>query len=282
MGPCELMDLVGHDVNLAVTKSVWTAFFHDPRFAPSLVQQEMVDCGRLGRKSGRGFYEHGPHATPVAPATAASGVRPSSIVAAGEIGPLQALLPRIEDAGIAVRPGPADARIGRGYLLAGSAVVALTDGRTATERAATSGHPNLILVDLALDYAAAVRVGLARAAHCGEAAWAEAVGLFQAAGLAVSPLDDIAGLAVMRTVAMLANEAADAVLQGVATPEDVDVAMRKGVNYPLGPLAWADRLGAAALIEVIRNLGQHYGEDRYRVSPLLARKAFAKELFHDA
>ena len=56
MGPFELMDLIGHDVNLAVTRSVWDAYFHDPRFAPSVLQQELVAAGHLGRKSGRGFY----------------------------------------------------------------------------------------------------------------------------------------------------------------------------------------------------------------------------------
>ena len=57
MGPFELMDLIGNDVNFAVTHSVWRAFFHDPRFGPSLLQQERVDAGLLGRKSGRGFYD---------------------------------------------------------------------------------------------------------------------------------------------------------------------------------------------------------------------------------
>ncbi len=58
MGPFELMDLIGLDVNLAASKSVYDAFFHDPRFRPSPIQQKMVDSGHLGRKSGRGFYEY--------------------------------------------------------------------------------------------------------------------------------------------------------------------------------------------------------------------------------
>ncbi|MDD3434007.1 MAG: 3-hydroxyacyl-CoA dehydrogenase NAD-binding domain-containing protein, partial [Tepidiphilus sp.] len=58
MGPFELMDLIGHDVNFAVTSSVWSAYFYDKRFQPSLIQQELVWAGRLGRKSGRGFYDY--------------------------------------------------------------------------------------------------------------------------------------------------------------------------------------------------------------------------------
>jgi 3-hydroxybutyryl-CoA dehydrogenase len=66
---------------------------------------------------------------------------------------------------------------------------------------------------------------------------------------------------------MLINEAADVVNQGVATVADVDTAMRKGVNYPRGPLAWADDLGIGTIQNVLTNLAAHYGGDRYRVSP---------------
>jgi 3-hydroxybutyryl-CoA dehydrogenase len=117
-----------------------------------------------------------------------------------------------------------------------------------------------------------LRIAVARAT-CGDAAYAAAVGTLQAAGIAVSPLDDVAGLAVLRTVAMLANEAADAVVQVVASPEAIDLAMQKGVNYPRGPLAWADAIGVGIVRDAIANLAAHYGEDRYRVSPLVARRA---------
>ncbi len=156
---------------------------------------------------------------------------------------------------------------------AGGAWLALTDGRTATKRVGDCGVRDLVLFDLAFDYAAATRVAVARADTCGESAYATAVGALQAAGLEVSRLDDVAGLAVLRVVAMLANEAADAVVQGVASPDAIDVAMQQGVNYPRGPIAWADTLGAATVRDVLANLAAHYGEDRYRISPLLARRA---------
>jgi len=77
----------------------------------------------------------------------------------------------------------------------------------------------------------------------------------------------------MRTVAMLANEAADAVVQGVAVPDAIDIAMQKGVSYPRGPCAWADAIGAGTVRDALANLAAHYGEDRYRISPLIARRS---------
>jgi 3-hydroxybutyryl-CoA dehydrogenase len=170
-------------------------------------------------------------------------------------------------------------------LQAGGANIFLTDGRSATQRAFDNGHPDTVLFDLLLDAAGGARIALARADQCSEAAWHAAAGLFQAAGFTVSRLDDVPGMAVMRTVAMLANEAADAVNQGVCSAQAVDIAMQKGVNYPRGPLAWCDAVGAQQVVTVLHNLATVYGEDRYRVSPLLRRKLAANPMgarFHAA
>jgi 3-hydroxybutyryl-CoA dehydrogenase len=104
--------------------------------------------------------------------------------------------------------------------------------------------------------------------------------LFQAAGFAVTPLADVPGLAVMRTVTMLVNEAVDVVNQGVCSLQDVDLAMLKGVNYPKSPFAWADEIGVPTVQTVLKNLAAHYGEDRYRVSPLIQRNAWSGRHFH--
>jgi 3-hydroxybutyryl-CoA dehydrogenase len=277
MGPFELMDLIGLDVNLAVTKSVWEAYFRDPRYAPSILQQELVSAGYLGRKTGRGYYDHAQGAAKPAPQSETAQAKPARITVHGDLGVAVPLAQRMAAGGVAVESAPADSRFAGGAIHvaghAGGAWLALTDGRTATNRVGATGVRDLVLFDLAYDFAIAARLAIARADTCGDAAYAIAVGALQAAGIAVSRFDDVAGLAVLRVVAMLANEAADAVVQGVAAPDAIDLAMQKGVNYPRGPLAWGDVIGAAMVRDTIANLAAHYGEDRYRVSPLVARRA---------
>ena len=155
MGPFELMDFIGNDVNFAVTKSVFEAMFFDPRYRPSLTQQRLVDAGFLGRKSGQGYYSY------------ANG---------------------------AAKPA-----------------------------AATDPVLQLLVFE--------------------------------------------------RILAMLINEAVDAVNMRVATAGDIDLAMTKGVNYPKGLLAWCDEIGAERVLGWMTRLQSEYGEDRYRPSPLLRKMA---------
>ncbi|EJM98297.1 3-hydroxyacyl-CoA dehydrogenase [Herbaspirillum sp. YR522] len=273
MGPFELMDLIGHDVNFSVTQSVFHAYFTDPRFTPSLIQQELVEAGFLGRKSGRGFYRYDGSSLPEAHAEAPRPAAPQAAQVFGQH-PLAGILAQrgglvqlaASDDGLVAKVGPA-----RLYL---------TDGRSATRRAHDEGHGDIVLVDLALDYGSARRLAVARADQCSDNAYDAIVALLQGAGYTVTRLDDIPGLAVMRTVAMLANEAADTVHQGVCSLADVDMAMQKGVNYPRGPLAWADAIGVANVARVLTHLGMTYGEDRYRVSPLIQRLTASGRNFH--
>ena len=266
MGPFELMDLIGHDVNFSVTSSVFAAYYGDQRFTPSVLQHELVNAGFLGRKSGRGFYRYGDDVARLDAQTEPVVAHPPSIAHVGAPGQIESIAARLHNPGVTSgKPG----------FYCGGAAIYLTDGRSATQRAADDGHADTIVFDLLLDPAKATRIALARADGCGDAAWQAAVGLFQAAGFTVTRLDDVPGLAVMRTVAMLANEAADAVHQGVCSALAVDIAMQKGVNYPRGPLAWADLIGLHHVVTVLSNLATTYGEDRYRVSPLLRRKLAA-------
>ena len=155
--------------------------------------------------------------------------------------------------------------------------LALSDGRTATRRASGSGHSDTVLFDLSIDYAHSKRIAIAAADQADDSALKRAAGFFQAMGIAVSIVDDVAGLVVMRSVCMLANEGADAVNNGVCDAAAVDHAMRFGLNYPRGPLAWADAIGVSRVVAVLDNLAAHYGEERYRVSPLLRRRKYAAQ-----
>ncbi len=153
MGPFELMDLIGNDVNYEVTKTVFEQFYYDPRFKPSLAQKQLVDAKHFGRKSGKGFYDYSDNAE---------------------------------------NPSPnKDEKLGREIL--------------------------------------------------------------------------------DRILAMLINEAADAVFMNIASVEDIDLAMTKGVNYPKGLCKWADEIGVDKIFERLENLYETYGEDRYRVNPLLRK-----------
>ena len=151
MGPFELMDLIGHDVNYVVTETVWTQFYFDPRFKPSLSQKRLLEAKFLGKKTGKGFYDY----------------------KEGAIQPL---------------PNK-DEKMGK-YIL-------------------------------------------------------------------------------NRIICMLINEACDTTYLGIASVNDVDLAMTKGVNYPKGLLKWADEIGLAKVEETLNDLYNLYQEDRYRICILL-------------
>ncbi|HEY1818540.1 MAG TPA: 3-hydroxyacyl-CoA dehydrogenase [Trebonia sp.] len=281
MGPFALMDLIGHDVNEAVTRSVWGAFGHDPRFAPALAQRALVEAGWLGRKSGRGVY---PAEGAPAPAPAQAAVSPKIVIehAARDDGgqrepsPLRPLLDR---AGVGTVSGDRDdsgAGLPDGLVeLPSGALLAQCEGVTATSLSAAFERP-VIVVDRVLDPATATAIAIAPSDGCPPAALAEAAGLLQAARLDVYVIEDTPGLIVARTVAMLANLAADALACRVASEPDIDTAMRLGVNYPLGPLAWARRWGIAAVLRILDGLDDWYRDGHYRASPLLRRAALAQ------
>jgi 3-hydroxybutyryl-CoA dehydrogenase len=265
MGPFALMDLVGQDVNEAVTRSVWTAFGYDPRFAPSLLQRAMVEAGWLGRKSGRGWYRYGDGEPPPRPEAAPGRPAPSWVIEHGS-SPLRTFLGRST---AQIRAGTDDDGT---VELPGGARLVRCDGRPATALAAERGVP-VVVVDRALDDATATGIAVAACDGCPAPALDEAVGLLQAAGLAVYVIDDAPGLVVTRTVAMLVNGAVDARHKGVASAADIDTAMRLGTNYPLGPLAWGQSWGPATVLAVLDALHAWYGDDRYRASALLRRIA---------
>jgi 3-hydroxybutyryl-CoA dehydrogenase len=163
MGPFELMDLIGNDINYTVTETVWSQFFFDARYKPSLTQKRLFEAKRFGRKTGQGYYNY-------------------------------------------------------------------ADGSTMPE-------PKK-------DSALAIKI-------------------------------------FMRVLSMLINEAADALYLGIASREDIDMAMTKGVNYPKGLLKWCDEIGADKILQVLTELKEEYSEERYRPSVLLKRMAKDKKKFYE-
>jgi 3-hydroxybutyryl-CoA dehydrogenase len=290
MGPFELTDLIGHDVNAAVTESVWEAFGRDARFTPSPAQQELVRDGKLGRKSGEGWYRYGPDAQRIdEPAddelaeligtdeiATAPDALPVLWVPGTESGPLTPLFERMARGGVDVRTALLDysGAEALGGQLHGLGSLLLTTGRTADDVADDRDEP-VVLLDLA-DFADATRVGIAISAGCPDELVAAVVGMLGAAGIEVTVLDDVPGLVVARTLALLVSLAADAVESGVATPEDIDLAMVKGVNYPRGPLEWAELIGPSYIVDLLDALASSElpnAVDRYRAPTWLRRRA---------
>ncbi|MFF8989727.1 3-hydroxyacyl-CoA dehydrogenase [Streptomyces sp. NPDC014983] len=269
MGAFELTDLIGQDVNEAVTHSVWQSFFQDVRFTPSLAQRRLVESGRLGRKTGHGWYDHGEGAERPEPHTADKERPPAYVVAEGDLGPAAELLALIREAGIQVREENGDEG---GHLeLPGGGQLVLADGQTSVE------FRDVVYFDLALDYRRATRVALSASQDTAPATLAEAVGLFQALGKDVSVIGDVPGMIVARTVARIIDLAHDAVAKGVATEEDVDTAMRLGVNYPLGPFEWDRRLGDEFAYDVLDAMHERDPSGRYAPSLALYRHAYADD-----
>lgn len=269
MGAFELTDLIGQDVNESVTRSVWEAFFQDVRFTPSLAQRRLVESGRHGRKSGHGWYDYGDEGERPEPHTAEKVQPPAYVVAEGDLGPAAELIALIREAGIQVREDEEDH--GTRLVLPSGGQLALADGQTAVE------FRDVVYFDLALDYRRATRIALSHSQDTQTQTLAEATGLFQALGKDVSVIGDVPGLIVARTVARIVDLAHDAVAKGVATEEDIDTAMRLGVNYPLGPFEWSRRLGRSWAYDVLDDLHMRDPSGRYAPSLALYRHAYASE-----
>lgn len=268
MGPFALTDLIGQDVNEAVTRSVWESFYRSPKFTPSLAQRRLVQSGRLGRKTGHGWYPYGEGAQPPVPSTAGPEEAPEKVTVVGDLGPAAALAELIEEAGIAVT---STAHGGPYIQLPGEGQLVLADGKTAVE------FTDVVYFDLALDYRDATRIALSVSEDTSERTLAEAVGLFQRLGKKVSVIGDVPGMIVARTVAMLIDLTADAVARGAASAEDVDTAMRLGVNYPLGPSEWHARLGRDWAYDLLHHLDERCPGGRYAPSLALFKLGYADD-----
>ncbi|EEU3976559.1 3-hydroxyacyl-CoA dehydrogenase [Escherichia coli] len=240
MGPLELTDLIGQDVNFAVTCSVFNAFWQERRFLPSLVQQELVIGGRLGKKSGLGVYDWRAEREAVVGLEAVS----------DSFSPM-----KVE-------------KKSDGVTEIDDVLLIETQGETAQALATRLARPVVVI-----DKMAGKVVTIAAAAVNPDSATHKAIYYLQQQGKTVLQIADYPGMLIWRTVAMIINEALDALQKGVASEQDIDTAMRLGVNYPYGPLAWGAQLGWQRILRLLENLQHHYGEERYRPCSLLRQRA---------
>ena len=270
MGPCELTDLIGQDVNFSVTQSVYQEFFYEPRYRPSLIQKELVDAGCLGRKSGQGFYDYSQtppapqYALPVSYAKSAAKLK---VLVKGGWRHSQGLIQRLKQAShidLSFAESPKD------EICIGEVSLRLSLGESA---AIDYADEKVALMDWHADWANAKALPVTASACCAQEDRHAVDLLF--AGMHVMPIwsKDHAGLYTLRTIAMLVNEGCEAVLHNVASEQDIDAAMKYGVNYPQGPFEWAEKIGYSIILQTLENMYRIYGEERYRPSIYLRRKA---------
>jgi len=257
LGPFGLMDLVGLDVAHAVMKSMYQQYFEEPKYRPSYLAEPRVAAGLLGRKTGRGWYQHGKDgAAPIAenppPKT-----RPQAVWAVPELKELLIELgvkPELKptpEAVCFVAPLGADATTSALEL-------GLDPGRT-------------VAVDPLFGFSK--RRTLMKTPVTREEVVAAAHGLLASDGVPVSVINDSPGFVAQRVVAHIVNVGCDIAQMRIASPEDLDRAVTLGLGYPRGPLAMGDALGPKRVLAVLEAMHDFYQDPRYRPSPWLRRRA---------
>jgi 3-hydroxybutyryl-CoA dehydrogenase len=290
MGPFELMDLVGVDVGLDVSRSFYEQSFGEPRWRPSPITAKLVAAGRLGRKSGRGYYEYpeGSKHRPDDPDPPAAGGGDGVIVIAGD-SPLAAELDEKARAAGWEVCCPAEAADQAPPFL----ILDLTAGAEPDEplqggpQAICCAGGSLAVLDPAgsavgfhalppLDDAGLVE--LTRGPDTSRAAAEAAERFFASLGKHTLWVDDAPGLVLGRIVCQVINEAAFAFGEGVGSAADIDAGMVHGLNHPRGPLGWADQIGLDHVLAVLDALHDERREERYRAAPHLRHLAFSGRL----
>lgn len=270
MGPCELTDLIGQDINFSVSQSVYQAFFYEPRYRPSLIQKELVDAGCLGRKSGQGFYNYCQMpATPAytLPTSDTNDVALPVINVRGDWFYAKGLVERLQTtSSLKVRFEDAD----QSSIEVGDVSIRLSLGESVL---IDHSDAKVILMDWHADWSQARSVVLSASKSCADNEREQVEQVFARLDVRVIWSTDHPGLYVLRTIAMLINEGCEAVLHNIASEADIDAAMKYGVNYPQGPFEWAQMLGYDTVLNTLNNLQRIYGEERYRASLYLVKKA---------
>jgi 3-hydroxybutyryl-CoA dehydrogenase len=261
MGAFELMDLVGLDVGHGVAESFRAQSYGEPRYRPSPLAARQVAAGRLGRKTGRGWYEY-PEGRPEDPEPPAPAELPGRVEILGDEPLARALAGVITPASTQGAPwltitfGPP--AVGPRLRIVREDFLAVTDPEAA------GFHATAPLGGL---------VELTRTPRTDPVAWERAGELFAALGKLALEVEDVPGLIGGRVVCQLVNEAAFLLGAGLGTSEDVDAGLELGLRHPRGPVAWSEAIGLPAVVATLDGLQRALGEERYRVAPLLRKRA---------
>ncbi|GAA4405534.1 3-hydroxyacyl-CoA dehydrogenase [Quisquiliibacterium transsilvanicum] len=267
LGPFELMDLTGLDISHPVMESIYHQYYEEPRYKPSVIGAQRVAAGMYGRKTGEGFYRHagGAQQTPAEPPTPALPAGLRVWVAPG--GMRDAVRELVSGLGAALDDGTAPA--------ADSLILVTPMGLDASTAAQGLDATRVVALDTLFPFGLrackrrAIMTTPATLAAVREAAHA----LFAADGAKVGVLRDSAGFVAQRVVAMIVAIGCDIAQQRVASPADIDVAVRLGLGYPMGPLAMGDAIGPRRIVEILAGMHRVTGEPRYRPGLWLQRRA---------
>lgn len=259
MGPFELLDLTGMDVNFPVTEFVHRSMFGDPRLRSTARHKYMLDTGQLGRKAGRGFYDYGKGAAENRPDATVRAEPATSVV-------VPDATPMLTEMVIGCGATALEHDDGLSPLL-----VALT-GEDCSAHAVRTRRDfrRLVAIDPVGDLSARVTLMTAPGAR---ADIRDGVAALLSRGRAVSVIADSPGFVGQRIAAAVCNLGCEMAQMGLAAPEAIDTAMRLGLNYPLGPLEMTDTLGVELVFTVLSQLQALTGDDRYRPSQWLRRRA---------
>jgi 3-hydroxybutyryl-CoA dehydrogenase len=279
MGPFELMDLIGLDVNYAASTSVYQAFYGEPRYRPHPLQYQRVAAGMLGRKTGQGWYTYppGPPRPPAPPPVQTQDTPLPLIVGPNPLAQeLRARFRHTENAAEAQFVLDCRVKLERKHdFFENLPVVSLVWGHSASSVQAEFRERPVAGFSLVPPIGEQAIVELFAPLSGANQALELAQTYFRAHGHHTLLLPDQPGGVGFRILALLINEAVSALAEGVASPADLNRAMRLGTGYPLGPLEWAERLWLKPVLRALEGLQAELGEDRYRPHPLLRRMVAA-------
>ncbi len=266
MGPFELLDLTGLDVSQPVMDSIYTQYYQEPRYRPSVIGRQRQQAGLLGRKTQHGFYryENGQKIETVDPAVPSVPSLPPVWVSAQELNTFPEVAALLRKLGAALEAGE------RPSAAALCIVLPLgQDASTLCAEAQLDPTRTVALDPLFLSGRRTLMTTPVTTPAMRDAAHA----LLSADGTPVSVVRDSTGCVVQRVLACIVNIGCDMAQQGIATPTDIDQAVTLGLGYPKGPLAWGNALGAATVLRILHRLFALTEDPRYRPSPWLRRRA---------